>query len=273
MTSAQREAFRGRFFRWAVMSLWLLPSVLHGQADAHVTLPGEAAGRPFAAIDQSLVQRADAMLAANSAPTAVSASGSQGHQPGTAGGSPAAIPQEGTVAWPQGAQKRMEQLRPVVEQILEKEGVPVALTAVIQVESGGNPAALSYKGARGLWQLMPDTARRYGLTVDATHDERLDVAKSTQAAAHYLSDLRLQFGSWPLALAAYNTGEENLQRAIERSHSTEFLVLSSLGLLAPETRNYVPAVMAAMGPRREGALLQKQAVTHGIPTVFAMGSP
>ncbi len=272
MTSAQREAFCGRFFRWAAMSLWLLPSVLHGQAAAHDTLRGEAADRPFAAIDQSLAQRADAILAANSAPTAVNASGSQRYQSGTADGSPTANPREGTGAWPQGAQKRMEQLRPVVEQILEKEGVPAALTAVIQVESGGNPAALSSKGARGLWQLMPDTARRYGLTVDAARDERLDVAKSTQAAAHYLSDLHLQFGSWPLALAAYNTGEINLQRAIERSHSTEFLVLSSLGLLAPETRNYVPAVMAAMGPR-QGALLRKQAVTQGIPTVFAMGSP
>ena len=105
--------------------------------------------------------------------------------------------------------------------------------------------ALSPKGARGIWQLMPDTARRYGLTVDASEDDRLDIEKSTLAAARYLRDLHSEFGSWPLALAAYNTGEQNLQHAIDRSQSTDFNVLSTLRLLPLETRNYVPAVLAA----------------------------
>jgi hypothetical protein len=150
---------------------------------------------------------------------------------------------------------QVEALRPVVQPILSEEGVPDELAAVIQVESGGNPAALSSKGARGLWQLMPDTARRYGLRVDARFDERLDLEKATRSAARYLRDLYSQFGSWPLALAAYNTGELNLQRAIDRSGSRDFPTLSKLGYLPAETRNYVPMVLAAMRSRFSSIVL------------------
>lgn len=143
------------------------------------------------------------------------------------------------------ATARLDHWQALVAPILEKEGVPTELAAVVLVESGGNPAALSPKGARGLWQLMPETARRYGLMVDSANDERLNVEKSTRVAGRYLKDLYVQFGSWPLALAAYNTGEQNLQRAIDRSGSNEFSVLSALGLLPLETRNYVPAVLTA----------------------------
>ena len=144
-----------------------------------------------------------------------------------------------------GPLSRLASLRPLINPILRETGIPTELAAVVLVESGGDPMALSPKGARGLWQLMPDTARRYGLIVDDAEDDRLDVEKSSRAAARYLSDLYSEFGSWPLALAAYNTGEENLQHAIDRSRSTDFNVLSSLRLLPPETRNYVPAVFAA----------------------------
>ena len=106
--------------------------------------------------------------------------------------------------------------------------------------------ALSPKGALGLWQLMPDTARRYGLVVTASRDERLDVEKSTRAAARYLRDLYQQFGSWPLALAAYNAGEQGGPKAVERAGTRDFVQLSSLRLLPQETRNYVPAVLSAM---------------------------
>jgi membrane-bound lytic murein transglycosylase D len=143
------------------------------------------------------------------------------------------------------AQSRLAALRPVIEPILREAGIPPQLAAVVLVESGGDPTALSPKGARGLWQLMPETARRYGLIVDNTEDDRLDIEKSTHVAARYLSDLYSEFGSWPLALAAYNTGEQNLRHAIDRSRSTDFNVLSSLRLLPLETRNYVPAVLAA----------------------------
>ena len=144
------------------------------------------------------------------------------------------------------ALRRLDQLRPVVEPILQNEGIPPELASVVVVESGGRTDALSAKGARGLWQLMPDTARRYGLMVSASRDDRLDAKKSTHAAARYLRDLYQQFGSWPLALAGYNAGEEALQRAVERAGSSDFLQLSSLRLLPQETRNYVPAVLSAM---------------------------
>ena len=144
------------------------------------------------------------------------------------------------------AMKRLDQLRPTLSGILESERVPQEIVSVVMVESGGRTTALSPKGALGLWQLMPDTARRYGLVVTPSRDERLDVDRSTRAAARYLRDLYQQFGSWPLALAAYNTGEQRVQRAVERSGSSDFIQLSSLRLLPQETRNYVPAVLSAM---------------------------
>ncbi|HEY4931562.1 MAG TPA: lytic transglycosylase domain-containing protein [Terriglobales bacterium] len=144
------------------------------------------------------------------------------------------------------ALKRVDQLRPLLIPILEDEGIPQEIAAVVVVESGGRSNALSPKGALGLWQLMPDTARRYGLVVTPSRDERLDVERSTRAAARYLRDLYQQFGSWPLALAAYNAGEQSVQRAVDRSGISDFIQLSSLRLLPQETRNYVPAVLSAM---------------------------
>ena len=139
---------------------------------------------------------------------------------------------------------RVQQLRPVLEPILRKEGVPVGLAAVVFVESRGQVTAISPNGARGIWQFMPDTARRYGLIVTPEVDERLDVYKSTRAAARYLHDLHTQFESWPLALAAYNAGEDTVQRAIERTSTRDF---TSVARMLPfETRSYVPAVLNAV---------------------------
>jgi membrane-bound lytic murein transglycosylase MltF len=145
------------------------------------------------------------------------------------------------------ALKRLYELRPALEPILQSEGIPAEIASVVVVESGGRTNALSPKGALGLWQLMPDTARRYGLVVTPAKDERTDVEKSTRAAARYLRDLYQQFGSWPLALAGYNAGEQVLQKSVERAgSSSDFLQLSALRLLPQETRSYVPAVLSVM---------------------------
>ena len=138
---------------------------------------------------------------------------------------------------------RLDFLRPIIEPELARSGLPVELSGMVQVESGAQTFALSPRGARGLWQLMPNTARRYGLTVTTQRDERLDINKSTRAAARYLRELYAQFGDWSLVFAAYNAGEQTVQRAIDRSGTSDFSRLNSL--LPAETRSYVPAVWAS----------------------------
>lgn len=128
--------------------------------------------------------------------------------------------------------------------ILIAEGVPIELLAVPFVESRFNPFALSPKGARGIWQLMPATAERYGLTVEPLNDHRIYPEHSTQAAAKYLRDLYQQFGDWKLVLAAYNWGERRVQQVINKTGLRDFNEMARRGLLPLETRNYVPAVLA-----------------------------
>ena len=163
--------------------------------------------------------------------------------------------------------QRVEELRPILDPILSEVGVPEELMAVVVVESGGNPAALSPKGARGLWQLMPDTARRYGLTVNADTDERLDVLKSTRAAAEYLRDLYVEFHDWQLALAAYNAGEQAVQQALARTGGAGFSVAAPV--LPAETQNYVPAVLAVLA--RFDGRMQKRLMGNArlLPAVYA----
>jgi len=143
------------------------------------------------------------------------------------------------------AVERVALLRPTLDPILREAGVPVDIAALVLVESGGRAVALSPKGARGLWQFMPETARRYGLVVTPRLDERVDVVKSTRAAARYLHDLYTQFGEWNLAFAAYNSGEHAIQNALQRG-GRDFESLSRSRQLPLETRNYVPAVLSAM---------------------------
>lgn len=149
-----------------------------------------------------------------------------------------------------------ESFGPLLASILREEGVPEQLAAVVQVESGGRLDALSPKGARGLWQLMPATAQQYGLRVGWKVDERLDMVLATRAAARYLRDLYRQFGDWQLVLAAYNSGERMIESAIARAGSPDFALLASRRLIPEETRNYVPAVLRAAG--KLGASTQQE---------------
>lgn len=212
--------------------------------------PARAAGPPakgapveveFSELQERLNRSADAALQAAQQPAAELPSLGP-RDPGRAAVIP---PAAGPVPGP-AARARVDQLRPWVEPILRSEGIPAEMTAVLLVESAGNPLALSPKGARGLWQFMPETARRYGLRVDAERDDRLDLELSTRAAARYLRDLHQRFGDWPLALAAYNAGAVQVERAVRRGGAPDFWRLSAQGLLPQETRAYVPAVFRAM---------------------------
>jgi hypothetical protein len=149
-----------------------------------------------------------------------------------------------TVPYSRTAQARFDIYREPLARILEEENVPFELLSVAFVESGLNPLALSPKGARGIWQFMPDTARRYGLSVGPMSDQRTHLEHSTRAAARYLRDLYQEFGDWKLALAAYNTGETRIRKIIDRKGIRDFDEMARRGYLPLETRNYVPAVLA-----------------------------
>ena len=145
---------------------------------------------------------------------------------------------------PRDAVAAVNRFRPTLGRILEEERVPVELLAVAYVESRFNPKATSPVGAGGMWQFMPGTAARYGLQVTAVGDHRRHPEHSTRAAARYLRFLHGLFGDWKLALAGYNWGEGNVQKAIARGRTRDFDELARRGLIPLETRKYVPAVLA-----------------------------
>ena len=135
---------------------------------------------------------------------------------------------------------------PIFEEALERYGLPLELKYLPVIESALRPSATSRAGAAGLWQFMIGTGKRYGLEVNTLVDERRDPIKSSEAAAHYLSDLYDMFGDWSLAIAAYNCGEGNVQKAITRSGGQEGSDFWSVyNRLPRETRGYVPAFIAA----------------------------
>jgi len=154
-------------------------------------------------------------------------------------------------SWVSQSLARGAQLQPMIVRELEAAKVPPLLRYLAMIESGYNPRAMSGAGARGLWQFIPATAQRYGLTVTGAVDERLDPAKSTRAAAHYLNDLAFEFGDEALllAVASYNKGENGIRSALRKLDDprTErsYWVLAERGLLPDETRDYVPRLIAA----------------------------
>ncbi len=139
----------------------------------------------------------------------------------------------------------------MIRQVFERKGLPQDLAFTAMIESGFNPLAVSRAGAKGLWQFMEQTARRYGLRVDRWVDERLDPVKSTEAAADYLKDLFAQFGHWFLALAAYNAGEVRVARAVEGTRSNNFWTIARSPWLREETKQFVPQIQAAALIARE----------------------
>ena len=137
-----------------------------------------------------------------------------------------------------------EYYMPIFQEIFNQYDMPEELRAMAVIESAMNPLAVSRAGAKGMWQFMYSTAKNYGLHIDSFVDERLDPIKSAHAAAQYLQDAYDIFGDWNLAIAAYNCGAGNVNKAIRRSGSRAFWDIWPY--LPRETRGYVPAFVGAL---------------------------
>jgi membrane-bound lytic murein transglycosylase D len=137
----------------------------------------------------------------------------------------------------------------MISRELRERDMPQDLIYLAMIESGFNPQAHSAQGARGMWQLTADTARRYKLRVDEGVDERLDPEKSTRAALEFLRDLYGRFGSWYLAAAAYNAGEGRVSTIMTEATGSVWGKDEDYyriwDKLPGETRDFVPAMIAA----------------------------
>lgn len=134
---------------------------------------------------------------------------------------------------------------PIFQEVLNKYDLPEELKAMAVIESALNPVAVSRAGAKGMWQFMYSTAKIYGLHIDSFVDERLDPFKSADAAARYLQDAYEIFGDWNLAIASYNCGAGNVNKAIRRSGGKRAF-WDIYPYLPRETRGYVPAFVGAL---------------------------
>lgn len=141
---------------------------------------------------------------------------------------------------------RGEKYRELIETTLEENELPSELYYLAMIESGFNTHANSTAKAKGVWQFMPATGKRYGLEVGHQVDERRDPIRATEAAARYLKDLHNVFGSWHLAMAAYNAGETRIMNAVFRGRSRDYWELGKKRVIPVETANYVPKMLAAM---------------------------
>ncbi len=156
-------------------------------------------------------------------------------------------------------QGRSERYKPLIIPALREAGLPTDLLYQSMIESGFNPYATSHASAVGIWQFIKSTGRGYGLNRDWWVDERRDPVMATRAAVDFMSDLYKRFGDWKLASAAYNAGGGKISRAIKMYGTEDFWELSADGnnYLKPETKNYVPKIIAA-------AILSKYAERYGL---------
>lgn len=141
--------------------------------------------------------------------------------------------------------RRSGQYMKLARKIFAEEGVPLDVTWLGQVESAWKPKAVSWAAASGLWQFIPSTGRMYQLRQNAYIDERNSFEQATRASARHLKDLATRYnGNWELAMAAYNTGAGNIDRAIARAGTANFWMIYPY--IAQETRNYVPNILAVI---------------------------
>jgi hypothetical protein len=137
--------------------------------------------------------------------------------------------------------KRSTRFFPVIESQLKAKGLPDDLKYLLVAESGMRTRAVSNKGAAGHWQFMEKTGKRFNLRKNSHIDERLDLAKSTEAALKYLKTLYGMFGKWTLAMAAYNCGEERVREEIHQQGENDYYRLD----LPQETERYIFRILAA----------------------------
>jgi len=156
-----------------------------------------------------------------------------------------------------GGMQRSGRYKAMIERVLAEEGLPEELIFLAQAESGFLPRAVSNKLCMGIWQFAKFRGNEYGLKQTPATDDRMDPEKATRAAAHHLRDLYQEFGDWYLAIAAYNCGPGNVERAVERTGYADFWELRSRGALPAETTNYVPIILAM-------TIMEKNAAEYGI---------
>ncbi len=158
---------------------------------------------------------------------------------------------------------------PMMKEILRKEGLPEDLVYVALIESGFSATAHSSANAVGYWQFIRGTGRRYGLRCDSHVDERRDFVKATLAAADYLKGLYNLFGSWYLAIASYNVGENRIKNLVMKYHTRDFWALAKDRRLPQETINYVPKFLAARMIAKEPEKYGFSGVKYMQPLQFA----
>ncbi len=161
--------------------------------------------------------------------------------------------------------KRSHKFFPVIEPILKKYGIPDDFKYLALIESGLQNVTSS-AGAKGFWQLMPATAKEYGLEVNSNVDERYNLEKSTIAACQYLLESKEQFGNWTLVAASYNAGKRGISRRIEAQKVTDYYDL----LLVDETARYLPRIVAVKeilnNPKKYGFIFEKVDLYNNVLT-------